>query len=330
MGWSTEMHGDAKREKSREECALALDVGGTFLKSAIITSEGLLLDETFRTTPIDSQGSAETIVGTFIGVLKSALQTAKELRLEVVGVGIGMPGPFDYGKGISFMEHKFASIYGLNVKREFVRCLDLEEDFVIRFENDAWTFLRGEAWRGAARGYNRIVGLTLGTGLGSAFMINDEIVIEGPGVPPHAWIGALPHDDGIVEDRISRHGIIARYQELAGNTCSENEDVKEIALRGIEYRDRNSLQVFSELGSTLAQVMRPILSGFRAECLVLGGQISKSFSLFEAPLKRQLKIVPSIKKIIRARFIDSGALYGAAKIVFQKSIRSWGVIGVDE
>ena len=150
---------------------------------------------------------------------------------------------------------------------------------MIRFENDAWTFLRGEAWRGAAQGHNRVVGLTLGTGLGSAFMVHDEIVIEGPGVPPHAWIGALPYANGIVEDKISRHGIIARYQELAGNAYSENEDIKEIALRGLGHRDTNSLQVFNELGSTLAQVLNPILLDFKAECLVLGGQISKSFSL---------------------------------------------------
>ena len=330
MGRLTEMPRVTKKEKSKEKCALALDVGGTFLKSAIITSKGLLLEKTFRTTPIDSQGSAETIIGTFIEMLKSALQTAKELGLEVVGIGIGMPGPFDYGEGVSFMEHKYASIYGLNVKREFVRRLDLEENFSIRFENDAWTFLRGEAWRGAAKGYNRIVGLTLGTGLGSAFLVKDEIVIEGPGVPPHAWVGALPYDDGIVEDKISQHGIIVRYQGLAGSVCSEKEDVKEIALRGLRNRDKNSLQVFSELGSTLAQVMKPLLSDFRAECLVLGGQISKSFSLFEVPLRKQLKTVPSIKKITRARFIDLSALYGAAKIVFQKNVKSWGVIGINE
>jgi len=321
----------AKRgERTKEKCALALDVGGTFLKSAVITSKGLLLEKTFRKTSIDSQGSAETIVGTFTRVLKVALQMAEEFGFRVVGIGIGMPGPFDYGEGISLMKHKYASIYGLNVKREFIQRLDLEEDFLVRFENDAWTFLRGEAWRGAAHGYNRIVGLTLGTGLGSAFMVDDEIMIEGPGVPPHAWVGALPYDDRIVEDKISRRGIITRYQELAGNSFSENEDVKEIALKGLQHRDKNSLQVFSEIGSTLARILKPLLSDFRAECLVFGGQISKSFSLFETPLRKQLKTVPSLKKITRAHSIDLSALYGAAKIVFRKNVKSWGVIGVSE
>jgi len=331
MKWLSETPRQAKREeRAKEKCALALDVGGTFLKSAVITSKGLILEKTFQRTPIDSQGSAETIVGTLTGVLKVALQVAEELGLGVVGIGIGMPGPFDYGEGISLMKHKYASIYGLNVKREFVQRLDLEEDFLIRFENDAWTFLRGEAWLGAAQEYNRIVGLTLGTGLGSAFMVDDEIVIEGAGVPPHAWVGALPYDDGIVEDKISRRGIISRYRELAGNSFSKNEDVEGIALKGLESGDKNSLKVFDELGFTLARVMKPLLSDFKAECLVLGGQISKSFSLFEATLKKRLRSVPSLERVIRARLIDLSPLYGAAKLVFQKKVKNWGVIGVYE
>lgn len=316
-------------ELTREKYAIALDVGGTSLKSALVALNGLLLENTFQKTPIDSQGSAEAIIGTFIKVLKSAFQTAEDLGLEVAGIGIGMPGPFDYGKGVSLMKHKFGAIYDLNLKREFIQHLDLEESFLIRFEVDTWAFLRGEAWRGAAQGYDRVVGLTLGTGLGSAFMIDNQMVVEGLGVPPHAWVGGLPYDDGIVEDKISRRGIIARYKELAGKAYSEKEDVKEIALRGLKYKDKNSLQVFEELGSTLGLILKPLLSDFKAECLVFGGQISKSFSLFEKPIKKQLKTVPSLNKITRARLIDSGALYGAAKLVFQKKVKSWGVIGVN-
>ncbi|MHA1833890.1 MAG: ROK family protein [Candidatus Baldrarchaeia archaeon] len=295
--------------------ALAIDVGGTYLKSAIITSHGTLLKNTFRRVPINSQGTAEEIIQTFVNVINSALNKAKSLEVDIAGIGIGMPGPFDYKKGISWMKHKFSSIYGLNLKTELISRLNLKKTLPIQFENDAWVFLRGETWRGAARGYNRIVGLTIGTGLGSAFMVGDEIVTKGPGIPADAWIGGLPYGDGIVEDRVSRRGIIARYRELVGNTYS-GEDVKEIALKGLKNGDKNSLKVFREIGIILAEVLTPILSDFRAECLVFGGQISKSFSLFENPLKQLLKKVPTLKKITRARFIDLSPLYGAAKLVF--------------
>jgi glucokinase len=319
-----------KTQMKIERYALALDVGGTFLKSALISSKGSILEESFMKVPIDSKGTKDAIIGTFIETMLSNLEIAEKYELEVVGIGIGTPGPFNYDDGISLMKHKFKAIYGLNLKHEFMRRLSLEKGFRIRFEVDAWSSLRGEAWLGAAQGYDRTVGVTLGTGLGSAFMANNQIVINGSGVPPHAWIGGLPNNNGIVEDKISQRGILARYKELSENKNSENLTVREIAFRGTKNNDRQSLQVFEELGSNLGQVLRPILSDFNAQCLVLGGQISKSFNLFDSQLKNSLQSIQSIIKISQAQLIDRSALYGATKLVFLKKIQSLGVIGINE
>lgn len=296
--------------------ALAMDIGGTSLKSALIASNGEILKKTFQKTPIDSQGSEETIIGTFVRIIRSALQIGEDMKLDVAGMGIGIPGPFDYERGISLMKHKFAAIYGLDLKQKLIQRLGLREDFLIRFEHDAAVFLRGEAWRGAAKGYNRAGGLTLGTGLGAAFMINGQILSKNSGMPLYT-IWSLPYKDGIVEDKVSQRGIIARYKELAGRDCPEHIDVKEIASRALRYRDKISLQVFEELGHTLGEVLKSIISDFRAECLVFGGQISKSFSLFARPLKKQLQSVPQLKKVAPGRLIDLSALYGAAKLILQ-------------
>ena len=319
-----------KTQMKIQRYALALDVGGTFLKSALISSKGSILEDSFMKIPIDSKATKGVIIGTFIETMQSNLEIAEKYELEVAGIGIGTPGPFNYDEGISLMKHKFRTIYGLNLKREFMRRLSLEKGFRIRFEVDAWSFLRGEAWLGAAQGYDRTVGVTLGTGLGSAFMANNQIVMKGPGVPPHAWIGGLPNNNGIVEDKISQRGILARYKELSENKISENLTVREIALRGKKNNERQSLQVFEELGSNLSQVLKPVLSSFNAQCLVLGGQISKSFSLFESQLKNNLQSIPSLIEISQAQLIDRSALYGATKLVFLRKVQSWGVIGVNE
>jgi glucokinase len=305
-----------KDHVGEKKCAIALDVGGTFLKSALVTSKGSILEKTPKRVPIDSQGSAESIIETFVQTLKPHLEMTEDLGLELAGIGVGIPGPFDYGGGISLMKHKFSTIYGINLKQELIKRLGLRKSFPIRFENDAWTFLRGEAWLGAARDYTRIIGLTIGTGLGSAFMVGNRVIIEGPGVPPYGSIYNLPYEDGIVEDKISRRGIIARYEELTGRRYRNDLDVREIALRGIRYKDGASLQVFEEVGRRLGQVLKPIVSEFRADCLVFGGQISKSFSLFSNHLKDELQQIYTLKKIVRARMIDSSPIYGAAKLIF--------------
>jgi glucokinase len=301
---------------SGETCAIALDVGGTSLKSAIVKPDGSILDGTFRKTCIDSQGSSEQILETFVLSLGPHLTHAEEIGAGVCGIGIGVPGPFDYEKGISLMKHKFGAIYGLNLKEELIKRLELPRNFTIRFENDAWAFLRGEKWLGAAKGCRRIVGITLGTGLGSAFMVGDQVVLEGTGVPPNGSIYDLPYEGGIVEDKISRRWIIARYKELAGKKYREGLDVEHIAIRGMKYKDKFSIQVFNEMGHRLGQVLKQILSEFRADCLVLGGQISKNFVLFSNPLKEELQSIPTLRRIALARMIDLSPIYGAAKLVF--------------
>jgi len=305
------------REKaSGETCAIALDVGGTFLKSAIVKPDGSILEGTFRKTCIDSQGSPEQILETFTLSLGPHLTNAEEVGAKACGIGIGIPRPFDYEKGVSLMRHKFGAIYRVNLKEELIRRLELPRNFTIRFENDAWTFLRGEAWLGAAKGCRRTVGITLGTGLGSAFMVGDQVVLEGTGVPPNGSVYDLPYEGGIVEDKISRRGIISRYKELAGRKYREGLDVEDIAIRGIKYEDKFSVQVFDEVGHRLGQVLKQILSEFRAECLVVGGQISKSFMLFSNPLKEELQLVSTLRNITSASMIDLSPIYGAAKLVF--------------
>jgi glucokinase len=54
----------------------------------------------------------------------------------------------------------------------------------VRFLLDSAAFLLGEIGAGEARGVERAVGITLGTGIGSAFAVDGQIVTEGPGVPP--------------------------------------------------------------------------------------------------------------------------------------------------
>jgi glucokinase len=306
---------DQKIESS-ETCAIALDVGGTFLKSAIVKPDGSIIDGTFRKTCIDSQGSSEQILEAFILSIGPHLTTAEEVEAETCGIGVGIPGPFDYETGVSLMRHKFGGINGLNLKEEFIKRLELPQDFTIKFENDAWTFLRGEAWLGAAKGCKRTVGITLGTGLGAAFMVGDQVILEGTGVPPNGSVYDLPYEDGIVEDKISRRGIITRYKELASGKYREGLDVEDIAIRGIKYQDEFSLQVFDEVGHRLGQVLKQILSDFLAECLVVGGQISKSFVLFSNQLKEELQSVPTLRNITSASMIDLSPIYGAAKLVF--------------
>jgi glucokinase len=286
--------------------AIGLDVGGTSLKSALVSSDGSAYMNLH--TSINSQGSKEDVIKTFIYALNRHLKTADDHGLRVCGIGIGMPGPFDYKRGVCLIPphlHKFQALYGLNIREELAERTGLDN---ILFENDARTFLLGEEWMGLARGFRRIIGITLGTGMGSSFMVDGRIVSMGKGIPRSGWIGGMKCDWGIAEDRISQRWILHRYQELTNKSA---ENVEQIA----KNCDAACIEVFEELGRTIGYVLLPIAQRFEADCIVFGGQISKSFQLFEKPLREKLRF-SSVKLLGRAEHIDLSPMIGAAKLIF--------------
>ena len=293
----------------------SMDFGGTFLKWTLVSLAdpySRLSKNYFSKIKINSQGSAEEILGVYIGAIKTAFQVADSLKIKIQGIGISTPGPFDRDNGISLMKHKFGAIYGVNLKKEITTRLNLEENFPIKFIFDSTAFLTGEAFFGAAKAYNRIIGITLGTGVGSVFMADKKIIEKGKGLPPDggSYLYCMPYDGGIVEDKISRKAIINRYKQLGGK-YSEGLDVDRID-RLAASGDRISLEVFREFGVTLGRILRTIALDFRAECIVFGGGISKGFYLFSEPLKMELKGIPGLKKITPGKLGDLSALYGVA------------------
>lgn len=293
---------------------VAVDMGGTSLKCSLINPayiDSSISKEYFCEMPIDSQGSGPAIIETLIHSIKTVFKKAALADIRVIGIGMCTPGPFDYQKGMSLMKHKFGAIRGLNLKREIAKHLELGEEFPIKFIGDSIAFLIGEFYLGAAQDCARIIGITLGAGIGSGFMANGRIVSEGKGVPPGAGIWCLPYRGGIVEDWISQDAIIRRYEGLGGS-LTQDLDVGRLA--SLAFRgDKTSLQVFEELGSVVGKVLGPIASEFKADCIVFGGGISKSFSLFAKSLKEELQLVPQLKKVVPARLNSLGPLYGVAK-----------------
>ena len=290
-----------------------LDVGGTSVKSAVVKDDGSLLDHSFSVSPVDSGGSGKHILGAFAAALGRGLAIIENKRLRLLGIGVSICGPFDYERGISRITglDKYEAIYDVNVKQVLQQELRLPAGLPLLFDVDSWSFARGEVWAGAARGYRRVIVFTLGTGVGSAFALGGRIVSEGPGVPWYGWVSGQKYRDGILNDYISRTFMVRRYEELSGTRL----DVKEIAARA-DGGDSQAKRVFEEVGWELGGFLRDHnVEEFQAECLVFGGQISKSFHLFARPLREALKDVSCLKAIIPAEDIDGSAIKGVGRYV---------------
>jgi glucokinase len=153
------------------------------------------------------------------------------------------------------------------------------------------------------RGVSRAVGLTLGTGIGSAFAVDGHVVTEGPGIPPDGEIWNVPYRGGIVEDLVSTRAIQGTYQKLTGTLREVAEIAKDADC------DSAAAEAFNEFGRNLGQAMRAVLWPFAPHVVVLGGGISQSSPLFLSATLNELQGLAVELRISELR--DHAALVGA-------------------
>ena len=282
---------------------IALDVGGTSVKSALVTAGGHVIGEP-SITPIDSSGDADTILNTFAQIITTHLGQAQ--TSDLLGVALGFPGPFDYPAGICLIEgvEKYSAIYGVNMREALSARLDLG-DLPILFRNDAEAAVVGEARYGAGRDYRRLIGVTLGTGCGSAFLVDGVPVTSGPGVPPNGWLYPVLFRGLRADDVFSSRGLEARLQ-AAGVTERNVKDAAAAARAG----DPAARQVFERFGADLGSFLNSHVVAFAAEAILVLGRIAGAMDLF-GPSLRQALSVPALSG---ERGPDA-ALLGAADLL---------------
>ena len=290
------------------KCFLLLDVGGTFVKSVVATLEGELLPNTESSAPINSDGTREEIERSFATVVSKGNTIARKNGYTLAGVGIAFPGPFDYNTGISYMTHKFAALEKVSVKNLFHSLPEIGIDMPVVFMHDVTAAVLGELSFGAAQGYKNVAVVTLGTGLGFSHTQNGEIQYSQLGSPATS-IYNRPYREGNLEDYASKRGFLRAYAEVRGEANPESLTVAMIGGKCGEG-DVQALESFYNVGNILATELKPLLEELNIECLLFGGQISRSFAYFEPALRPLLESVATLKHISPMKNLSTAAPLG--------------------
>jgi glucokinase len=289
---------------------LVYDVGGSHVSSAVCHGVD------YRLGPVASAlYPAEQTCEAFVAFLLSLGLQASAGFEAVAGAELAMPGPFDFAAGISYMKHKLPFLYGVDLRRALAEGFGWQPGQV-RFLHDAGAFLLGEIGAGAARGVERAVGITLGTGIGSAFAVDGRIVTEGPGVPPGGEIWNLPYEGGIVEDSLSTRGIQRNYHQRTGKLRDVAEIAADVDADSDAANDPDAAAVFADLGRHLGLALRMMLSGFAPQVVVLGGGIARSAKLF-VPVAESYVEGMNLR-LLSSALKDDAPLVGAAVAWFRE------------
>lgn len=277
-----------------------LDVGGTSIKTgAVRLGDGAPRTEVGPVLPANSSAAAGVVLDSLAAGADAALDLAGS---EASGLAIAICGPFDIEAGISRMEgvHKFDEICGIDLGVAIRERSAAAGDLPIRFARDAESAGTGEALAGAGAGIDRVLTVTVGTGLGTCLTDHARPVevINGFGVE-HLAMRDTPWG-GRADDVLSAHGLAERLGVAMGDLRDAVEDPA-------------MADVVSDHGTRLGTFLAPVVDELDAQVVVIGGGFSAAFDRFGPALQAAIGAVP----VRPASLGAAGPLLGAAHLTFR-------------
>jgi glucokinase len=294
-----------------KEISMGVDIGGSHITCQLFdTNKNRLLEGSKVRLSVDGNGSKESILNTWVKAIQQA--AVNQNLKDLAGIGFAMPGPFDYLNGIAWFDKnvdKFHKLTGVDVQTELIHRLELPDNFPIRFLNDAACFAVGVANAEPASKLNRIIALTLGTGFGTTFIKNGLPVAGEDGIPEDGFLYHVPYQKSIADEYFSTRWFLNEYKTQTGKNISGVKDLAQLA-----ENNSTAKELFMVFGSNLGNFLIPWIQKFNAECIVLGGNIAKSFPLFEISLKAAIKTENTNVEIIISELDENAALIGSARL----------------
>ena len=274
---------------------LGVDLGGTNFKVGRVKNAGI---ETTTENAVGRDVSEKELMATLYKSIDSVMIPA------VTGIGVGVPGVVDPIEGIIYDIQNLPMWKEVHLKE----LLESRYNIPVRLNNDANCFALGEKLFGKGARYKNFLGLSIGTGIGMGVIINNKLyngVLCGAGE-----IGMITYKESIIEHYAS--------SLFFSNTYNRNaKELSELAQKG----DAFALKAFSEFGIHLGEAIKNILYMYAPEAIILGGSISKAYTLFEASVKTSLKTFAYQKQIenlkIEISSKDGLAILGAAALCIE-------------
>ncbi len=250
-----------------------VDIGGSHISCALIDPETGKIVGNIEESDVNCDGAAAEILQAWSAVINRVISDQ-----ALLGVGVAIPGPFDYERGISLIEgvQKFDSLFGLNIKESISPEMN-NSQIPFTFINDASAFALGEYYAGVAKGNKKCLVITIGTGLGSTFL-NEGRIETGisESVPENGYLYNIPFKNSIGDDYFSTRWFVNAWMEKTGDKISGVKEISQLA----KNNDQRALSLFEEFSGNLADFISPWLQKFKPETLVIGGNIAKASPFF--------------------------------------------------
>jgi glucokinase len=271
---------------------VTLDIGGTTINAGRYY-QGVIEENIIRSFAANQNEAA------ILSFIIFCIDSVKNGTTKAIAIGV--PCIIDIEQGIVFDAINVPAWQNYPLKASLSKHYQCD----IYINNDVNCFVAGEFSFGAAKKFNDVIGICLGTGFGSGFVLNSQLY-SGHNCSA-GEVGGIPYLDATIDDYCSGKFFKDHYQ-ISGAKLNK------LAEQG----DKKALNAFENYGEHLAQAIAKILFVLDPQIIVIGGSVSQSYHFFIEALWRELakfpyKIVTKNLKIAKSE-LDNAALLGAAHL----------------
>lgn len=315
--------------KDTSLAVIAIDIGGTNLRMALVRSDGSVLQRLAIPCRITDG------IGTFLDSISSCARTLTDLAsasaVSISAVGAGVPGVTDNsGRVVSSVN--LAPLVGFNLRTWFSTTLNVPAILL----NDANAAAYAELAYGAGRNFDSFIHFTLGTGVGSGLVLNKQVWTGKRGIAAeygHATVEPIGRpcncgNNGCLEQYASASGIVLSAKELMSKGRSSllaehGERITATQIANAAWSgDSVAVECLETAGRYLGIAAATAVNLLDLEAVIIGGGVAKSFALLEPYISAELqrRVYPTAREglvVLQGELGDNAGLLGAAAAAWQ-------------
>lgn len=313
--------------RERSELAsqvFAVDLGGTYLRIALVDGSGKIHDQLKQRTP---RGDSPDVI---VDALANAADKWSSDGRRIAAVSIMVPGTVDTENAVVVQAPNLPSLTNFPLKA----VLEKRFGWPVLLENDANAAAVGEMWLGAARGCRDVVSVTLGTGVGGGVILDGELWRGAHGsageighatVDPFSGLKCKCGNVGCLELFASATAIVRMTREnlaqFPQSVLNREELTAERVYDAGREGDELALSVFKRFGTYLGIGLANLINILDPEIIVIAGGAVNGWDLFACDMKREVneravRVTAQQVKIAAAECGDNAGLLGAARLAF--------------
>lgn len=276
-----------------KEYSIGIDIGGTTVKLGLFNNEGELLYKwEIETRKIEN---GKYILSDITQSINTILEGRNISKDEVLGAGVGVPGPVKDDGTVLGCVNLGWSVF--NVSTALGELLNIP----VRVVNDANIAALGEMYKGGGKGYESMIMVTLGTGVGGGVIINNNVIAGATGaggeighinVNPHEKVSCNCGRKGCLEQYTSATGIARLAKEILEiESCdSKLRDIENITAKDVfdlaKEKDELSIKVIEKFSAILGRALSNIACICNPEVFVIGGGVSNAGDMLLNSIKK--------------------------------------------